>query len=91
MEVVGSMVVEDEELLESERLSRSSTHCTVWATAAVALSIACEGVDFRSLCTVANADWAVERLPELRALPRAVMSVESCEVVEELLLAAAEL
>lgn len=65
-----------------ERLSRSSIHCTVWATAAVAFAIDCEGVDFRSFCTVAYADWAVERLPELSALPKADISVESCEAPE---------
>ena len=87
MEVTGSVVVFDEvELLESERLSRSSIHCTVWAAALSALATAWDGVVFRSLCTVANADWAEERSPELMALPNAAMSVDSCEVADELLL-----
>jgi hypothetical protein len=80
MAVTGSVVlVLGEELLESERLSRSSIHCTVWAAALTALATAWDGVDFRSLSTVANADWAEERLPEPMALPSAAMSVESCE------------
>lgn len=81
MEVTGSSVVV-EGVLASARLSRSSTHCTVWATAAVALAIACEGVVFRSLETVAKADCAFARLPELMALPNAVISVENWEAVE---------
>lgn len=52
MEVVVSAGGEGA-LFEVERLSRSSTHCTVWATAVSALATACEGVDFRSLATVA--------------------------------------
>ncbi len=86
MEAAGSAGVEFEELFPLEMLSRSSTHCTVWATAVSALVTAWEGEDFMSFCTVAKADWAVERLPEPRALPRAAMSVESCEAPEELLL-----
>jgi hypothetical protein len=31
-----------------------------------------------------NADWAVDRLPELSALPSAAISVENCELEEEL-------
>lgn len=77
-------MVDEEELLESERLSRSSIHCTVWAAALSAVATAWDGVDFRSLSTVAKADWAVERLPEPMALPNAAMSVESCEVADEL-------
>ena len=78
------VVVDEEELRELERLNRSSTHCTVWAAALSALATAWDGVDFRSLSTVANAVWAEERLPELRALPSVAMSVVSCEADDEL-------
>ena len=91
MAVVGSTGAA-EELFELERLSRSSTHATVWAAADSALATDCDGVLFKSLCTVANADWAVVRLPELRALPNAAISVAICELPDaldvELLLAA---
>jgi hypothetical protein len=86
----GSVGVEDEEESEEEALpalemlSRSSTHCTVCATAADAFAIACEGVDFKSSCTVANSDWAVFKFPALNALPSAVMSVASCALPDEL-------
>jgi len=83
MDVVGSKGVV-EELFELERVSRSSTHCTVCATALSALAMACEGVVFRSPCTVAKADWAVDRSPEPMAAPSAVMSVDNCEGVPAL-------
>ena len=82
-EVVGSEEVE-EELLASERSSRSFTHCCTWAMAALAFAMACEGELFISAWTVANADCAAERLPELIAAPNAVISVESCALEEEL-------
>ena len=82
MDVVGSVGVV-ELLLELESVSRSSTHCTVCATAPSAFVTACEGVVFKSLCTVAKADCAVERSPEPMALPNAVISVDNCEVVPE--------
>jgi hypothetical protein len=40
---------------------------------------------FRSFATVAKADCAVDRSPELIALPSAFISVDSCEVDDELL------
>ena len=43
------------------------------------MATAWDGVVCRSFSTVAKADWAEVRLPELRALPSAAMSVESCE------------
>ena len=52
--VVGSEEVE-EELLASERSSRSFTHCCTWAMAALAFVMACEGEFFISVWTVANA------------------------------------
>ena len=45
--VVGSVVLE-EELLESERVKRLSTHCTVCAAAASALATDGGGAAFRS-------------------------------------------
>lgn len=71
-------------LFELDRLSRSSIHCTVWLTAVSAFVIACDGVLFKSFCTVVNADWAVDRSPELIALPSAFISVESWELLVEL-------
>jgi hypothetical protein len=83
MEVVGSAGVV-ELLFELESVSRSSTHCTVCATALSAFVIACEGVAFKSLCTVAKADCAVDRSPEPMADPNAVISVDNCEGVPAL-------
>ena len=53
--VVGSEEVE-EELLEGERSSRSFTHCSTCAMAALAFVMACEGEFVISVWTVANAD-----------------------------------
>ena len=80
MDVVESAEVV-ELLLELESVSRSSTHCTVCVAALSALVMACDGVVFRSLCTVAKADWAVDRSPELMAVPSAVISVDNCDGV----------
>ncbi len=92
IEVAGSTGVV-EVVFEFARLNRSSTHCTVCATALSAFAIACDGVVFNSLWTVAKADCAVERFPELIADPSAVMSLDSCEglaeVDDEVLLAVA--
>lgn len=81
MDVTGSTGVDasgDGEV----RLSKSSTHCTVCATALSAFVTAWDGLLFKSPCTVENADWAVLRLPLLRALPNDARSVESCELLE---------
>ena len=72
-------------LLALERFSRSSIHFTVWLAAASAFVTDCDGALCRSLCTVVNADSAVDKLPELIALPSAAISVESWEVGAELL------
>jgi hypothetical protein len=72
-------------LLEPDRFSRSSTHCTVWFTAASAFVTACDGVLFKSFWTVEKADCAVDRSPELIALPRDFISVASWEPEDELL------
>ena len=82
-DVVGSEDVE-EELLGLAESSRSLTQPSTWAMAAVAFAMAWDGVLFRSVWTVANADWAADRSPELSAVPSAVISVESCVLVEEL-------
>ena len=46
MDVVGSTGM-GEALLELERMSRSSTDCTVCATALTAFVTACDGLDFK--------------------------------------------
>ena len=85
MAVIGSGLLEDE-VLELPMLSRSSTHCTVCATAACALAMACEGVFLRSSWTVANAACVVVTLPELMAVPNAFMSVASGVLADEMAL-----
>ena len=55
MDVVVSTGVEEVFWLV-DRLSRSSIHWTVWATALSALFTAGAGAAFKSACTVANAD-----------------------------------
>ena len=73
-----------EVLVEFKVLSSPSTNCTDWDAALASLVCAGEAVFFRSPKTVANADWAVDRLPELSALPSEVRSVESWELLKRL-------
>jgi len=79
---VGSEEVE--ELLGSAESSRSFTQPSTWAIAAVAFAMDCDGALFISAWTVANADWAADKLPALSAVPSAVISVVSCVLAEEL-------
>ena len=67
----------EEELFTFSVLSSSWTICTDWDAALISFVSDGEVLFFRSLCTVANADWAVVKLPEPSALPSAVRSVES--------------
>jgi hypothetical protein len=83
MPLVGSKGVA-EELLEADRFSRSSTHCTVCVAAVSASVTACDGDVFRSLCSVAKADCAVDRSPDPIAVPNAFKSVENCELTPAL-------
>lgn len=71
------LVVESVEALVFSELSRPLTNCSDCEAAVVSLEREGEEEVFRSFTTVANADWAVGRSPELRALPSEAMSVDS--------------
>ncbi len=74
--MVLSELLEDE-VLEFNELSSSCTNCSDWDAALVSTVREGDAELFRSLLTVAKADCAVDRSPEVSALPSAVISVES--------------
>lgn len=74
-----------EDALEFNVLSRSWTNCSDWVAALLSTIRDGDAELAKSLLTVAKADCAVERSPEVSALPSAVISVESCELLDELL------
>jgi len=76
MEVVLSMLLE-ETVLAFNVLRIPSTSCRDWAAAVSSLTAAVEGELFKSPLTVVKADCAVDRSPELSALPSADRSVAS--------------
>jgi hypothetical protein len=67
----------EEELLEFTVLSSSWTNCSDWDATFVSSVCDGEAAFFKSLWTVAKADWALDIFPELSAPPSAVRSVES--------------
>jgi hypothetical protein len=62
-----------------------STSCRLWDAAVASFTWVADAELFKSLRTVTNADWAVDRSPELNALPNAVISVESWELLDNVL------
>lgn len=66
-----------EDVLEFSVLSSSWTNCSDWVAALLSTIRDGEAELFRSLLTVAKTDWAVDRSPEVSALPSAVISVDS--------------
>jgi hypothetical protein len=74
-EVVLSEILA-EELFTFSVLSNSPTVCTACDAASVSFASDGDPLLFRSFFTVVKADCAVDRLPELSALPSAVRSLE---------------
>ena len=74
-----------EVVLEFNGLSSALTNCTDCDAAFISLACAGEGAFFRSLCTVAKADWAVDKSPEFSALPTAARSMENGELLDPVL------
>jgi hypothetical protein len=65
-----------EELFTFSELSNSLTVCTACDAAFVSFVNEGDALLFKSFFTVVKADCAVDRLPELSALPSAVRSLE---------------
>ena len=65
------------EVLGFTVLSSSLTICNDWEAAVASFVSDGDGDVLRSFCKVANADCAVDRSPEVSALPSAVRSVDS--------------
>src|ERR1700689_4340164 len=74
-EVVLSEILA-EELFTFSVLRNSPTLCTAFDAASVSFASDGDPLLFRSFFTVVKADCAVDRLPELSALPSAVRSLE---------------
>lgn len=74
--------VPEDEVSAFKVLRSSDTNCSDCEAAFVSVAWEGEAVFFRSACTVVRADWAVDKSPALRALPRDVRSEESWDSFE---------